>query len=56
MPRRAGLSSQLHGVARSSHNFRAARESPGLYAERLARRNADGKAMGATGKLLRSSG
>jgi hypothetical protein len=38
MPRKAGLSSQLHGVARSSNNFPAAREGPGLYAERLARR------------------
>jgi hypothetical protein len=56
MPRKRGLTGQLYRAARTSNNFRAARKGPGAYAERLARRKAYGKSMGATGKLLRIFG
>ena len=56
MARKHSLTSTLYRAARLSNNARAARKGPGAYAERLARRKAYGKSMGATGRFLRIFG
>lgn len=56
MPRRSSLTSTLYKAARLSNNARAISRGPGAYAKRVVRRQAYGKSMGTTGKLLKLFG
>ena len=56
MARRRSLTSELYRAARLSNNLRAARRGPVAYGQRVVRRKAYGKSMGATRRLLRMFG